>query len=275
MRWPPSATRIFILLAVSAYTVLAGGPVAWLVTMSLRTTSEISANPYGAPWPIHWEKYAAAWTTSNYGTYFWNSAVIVLTAVALVTLVGSLVAHGLARYRFRGNRFVHMALFSAIIFPPQLTIISLFQVLVEYHLFNTRMGVMLVYAAIQLPLTFYLLESFFAQIPQDYFDAARIDGCSDYGLFWRITVPLGLPAIATTVILNLIDLWNEFLYAVVLLTEDEKRTLPLGIMKFMGDQLQDIGMIATGMMISVLPIIAIYVFFSERLIRGMTASVLK
>ena len=275
MRWPRGATRFFILLAVSAYTVLAGGPVVWLVTMSLRTTSEISANPYGAPWPIHWEKYAAAWTTSNYGTYFWNSAVIVLTAVALVTVVGSMVAHGLARYRFRGNRLVHMALFSAIIFPPQLTIISLFQVLVEYHLFNTRMGVMLVYAAIQLPLTFYLLESFFAQIPQDYFDAARIDGCSDYGLFWRITVPLGLPAIATTVILNLIDLWNEFLYAVVLLTEDEKRTLPLGIMKFMGDQLQDIGMIATGMMISVLPIIAIYVFFSERLIRGMTASVLK
>jgi ABC-type glycerol-3-phosphate transport system permease component len=151
-----------------------------------------------------------------------------------------------------------VALFSAIIFPPQLTIISLFQVLVEYRLFNTRTGVMLVYAAIQLPLTFYLLESFFAQIPQDYFDAARIDGCSDYGLFWRITVPIGLPAIATTVILNLIELWNEFLYAVVLLTEDEKRTLPLGIMKFMGDQLQDIGMIATGMMISVLPIIAIY-----------------
>ena len=275
MRWPRGATRFFILLAVSAYTVLAGGPVVWLVTMSLRTTSEISANPYGAPWPIHWEKYAAAWTTSNYGTYFWNSAVVVLTAVALVTLVGAMAAHCLARYRFRGNRLVYFGLFSAIIFPPQLTIISLFQVLVEYHLFNTRMGVMLVYAAIQLPLTFYLLESFFAQIPQDYFDAARIDGCSDYGLFWRITVPLGLPAIATTVILNLIDLWNEFLYAVVLLTEDEKRTLPLGIMKFMGDQLQDIGMIATGMMISVLPIIAIYVFFSERLIRGMTASVLK
>jgi raffinose/stachyose/melibiose transport system permease protein len=275
VRWTRSLTRFLILLAVSGYTVLAGGPMLWLAAMSLRTTSEISANPYAAPVPIHLEKYVAAWTTSNYGTYFWNSAVIVLSAVVLVTVVGAMVAHGLARYRFRGNRLVHVALFSAIIFPPQLTIISLFQVLVEYHLFNTRAGVMLVYAAIQLPLTFYLLESFFAQIPQDYFDAARIDGCSDYGLFWRITVPLGLPAIATTVILNLIDLWNEFLYAVVLLTDDETRTLPLGIMKFMGDQLQDIGMIATGMMISVLPVIAIYVFFSERLIRGMTASVLK
>lgn len=275
MRRSRSVVRGLVLLGVAMYTVVAGGPVVWLAMMSLRTTSEISADPYAVPRPIHWEKYVTAWTTSNYGLYFWNSTVIVLAAVALVTVVGAMVAHGLARYRFRGNRLVHVTLFSAIIFPPQLTIISLFQVLVEYRLFNTRTGLILVYAAIQLPLTFYILEGFFAQIPQDYFDAARIDGCSEYGLFWRITVPIGVPAIATAIILNLIELWNEFLYAVVLLTEDEKRTLPLGIMKFMGDQLQDIGMIATGMMISILPVIVVYVFFSERLIRGMTASVLK
>lgn len=268
-------TRVLVLLAASLYTAVAGGPVLWLLVMSLRTTSEISADPYALPAPVHWEKYVAAWTTSSYGTYFWNSAVIVLTAVALVTVIGAMAAHGLARYRFRGNRLVYFGLFSAIIFPPQLTIISLFQVLVEYNLFNTRTGLALVYAAIQLPLTFYILEAFFARIPQDYFDAARIDGCSDYGIFWRLTMPIGLPAIATTVILNLIELWNEFLYAVVLLTEDEKRTLPLGIMKFMGDQLQDIGMIATGMTISILPVIVVYVFFSEKLIRGMTAGVLK
>jgi ABC-type glycerol-3-phosphate transport system permease component len=275
VRRPRPVTRVLVLLAASLYTALAGGPVLWLLVMSLRTTSEISADPYALPAPVHWEKYVAAWTTSSYGTYFWNSAVIVLTAVGLVTVIGAMAAHCLARYRFRGNRLVYFGLFSAIIFPPQLTIISLFQVLVEYNLFNTRTGVAVVYAAIQLPLTFYILEAFFARIPQDYFDAARIDGCSDYGLFWRLTMRIGLPAIATTVILNLIELWNEFLYAVVLLTEDEKRTLPLGIMKFMGDQLQDIGMIATGMTISILPVIVIYVFFSEKLIRGMTASVLK
>jgi ABC-type glycerol-3-phosphate transport system permease component len=268
-------TQVLVLLTASLYTAVAGGPVLWLLVMSLRTTSEISADPYALPAVVHWEKYVTAWTTSNYGTYFWNSAVIVLAAVALVTVVGAMAAHALARYRFRGNRLVYFGLFSAIIFPPQLTIISLFQVLVEYNLFNTRTGLALVYAAIQLPLTFYILEAFFARIPQDYFDAARIDGCSDYGIFWRLTMPIGLPAIATTMILNLIELWNEFLYAVVLLTEDEKRTLPLGIMKFMGDQLQDIGMIATGMTISILPVIVVYVFFSERLIRGMTAGVLK
>lgn len=264
-----------LLSAVSVYTVLAGAPVLWVAMMSLRTTSEISAAPYGWPSPPHWGKYASAWTTSHYGTYFWNSTVIVVSAVLALTVVGSMAAHALARYRFRSNRVVYFALFSAIIFPPQLTIISLFQVLVEYDLFNTRLGVSLVYVAIQLPLTFYILEGFFARIPQDYFDAAKIDGCSEMGVFWRLTLPIGTPAIATTVILNLIELWNEFLYAVVLVTDDDKRTLPLGIMRFLGDKLEDIGMIATGMMIAILPVILVYAFLSERLIRGMTASVLK
>ena len=132
MRRPRPVPRVLVLLAASLYTALAGGPVLWLLVMSLRTTSEISADPYALPAPVHWEKYVAAWTTSSYGTYFWNSAVIVLTAVGLVTVIGAMAAHCLARYRFRGNRLVYFGLFSAIIFPPQLTIISLFQVLVEY-----------------------------------------------------------------------------------------------------------------------------------------------
>ncbi len=270
-----AARRATLLMLVSLYTALAGAPVLWVAIMSLRTTSEISADAYALPVPAHWWKYASVWTTSHYATYFWNSTVTVLLAVVALTLVGSMADHCLARYRFRGNRLIYFVLFSAIIFPPQLTIISLFQVLVEYGLFNTRTGLGLVYMAIQLPLTFYLLEGFFAQIPQEYFDAAKIDGCSEFGLFWRLTLPIGLPAIATTIILNLVELWNEFLYAVVLITDDEKRTLPLGIMRFVGDKLEDIGMIATGMMIAIIPVVVIYAFFSERLIRGMTASVLK
>jgi ABC-type glycerol-3-phosphate transport system permease component len=166
-------------------------------------------------------------------------------------------------------------IFSAIIFPPQVIIISLFQVLVEYGLFNTRTGLTLVYISIQLPLTMYLLEGFFAQLPQDLYDAAKIDGCSDFNVFWRLTLPVGVPAIATTIILNFISLWNEFLFAVVLITDEEKRTLPLGIMKFMGDQMQDIGMISTGLMIAIIPVIVIYVLFSEKLIQGMTAGAVK
>jgi ABC-type glycerol-3-phosphate transport system permease component len=158
------------------------------------------------------------------------------------------------------------------ILPPQLLILSLFQIMLDYGLYNSLTGLIVVYVATQLPMTIYILEGFFQQIPEDLFDAARLDGYGDFEIFGRITLPIGLPAIFTTVILNFIILWNEYLYAVVLLTDDSKRTLPLGIMYFMGSRTLDIGMIATGVMIAILPIIVIYAFFSETMIKGFTAA---
>lgn len=268
-------TRALLLIGLSLYTAYSAGPFAWTALMSVRTTTEISADAYAWPEVWHWSKYSTAWLSSNYATYFWNSTLVVVTSVILLSVIGAMAAHCLARYRFRGNRLIYFIIFSTIIFPPQITIIALFQVLVEYGLFNSHVGLILVYVSIQLPLTVFLLEGFFARLPQDLFDAARMDGYSDFEIFWRITVPVGLPAIITTVILNTIHLWNEFLYAVVLITDDDKRTLPLGIQKFMGDRLEDIGMIATGMMIAVIPVIIVYALFSEKLIQGMTAGAVK
>jgi ABC-type glycerol-3-phosphate transport system permease component len=257
------------------YTLYSALPFVWVGTMSVRTTNEISAAHFAWPTTWHWDKFRTAWVDSNFASYFWNSTLVVLGAVAIVTLLGAAAAHALARYNFRGNRLIYFVLFSSIVFPPQIILISLFQVMVEYQLYNTRFGLMIVYVSLQLPLTVYLLESFFARIPQDLFDAARIDGYSDFEIFWRIVLPVGMPAIATTVILNFIQLWNEFLFAVVLINDPGSRTLPVGIRHFMGDYFQDIGMIATGMMIAVIPVVVVYAFFSEKLIQGMTAGAVK
>jgi ABC-type glycerol-3-phosphate transport system permease component len=217
------------------YTVVTGGPFLWVAAMSLRTTPEILDNPYALPIPAHWDKFVDAWTTSRYGVYF----------------------------------------LSGMILPPQLMILSLFQILLQFGLYNTLAGLSIAYVATQLAMTVYILEGFFAQLPQDLFDAARMDGYSDFEIFWRITLPIGLPAVFTTVVLNFIILWNEFLYAIVLITEDDKRTLPLGIMHFMGSHQLDVGMIATGLMISMSPIILLYALFSETLIKGMTAGAVR
>jgi len=267
--------RTGLLAILALYTFYSAGPFLWIASMSLRTTSEISANAYALPETLHWEKYIEAWTGSNYGAYFWNSTIVVVSAVLALTIIGAMAAHCLARYRFPGNRVVLFVIFSTLIFPPQITIISLFQSLVEYQLYDTLLGLTLVYIAIQLPLTVYILEGFFARIPQDLYDAAKVDGYSHWEIFWKITMPVGMPAIATTVILNFINLWNEFLYAVVLITDESNRTLPLGVQKFMGDQLEDIGMISTGLMIAIVPVIVVYAFFSEKLIQGMTAGAVK
>lgn len=267
--------RLALLLFLALYTAYAAGPFAWVATMSLRTTTEIAADPYALPWPMHWEKFARAWVESNYDAYFMNSVMIVLSAVAILTVVGGMAAHCFARYKFRFKGVLYFVIFSTIIFPPQVTVIGLFQILVEYGLFNNRLGLVLVYVSIQMPITIYILEAFFARIPNDLFDAARMDGYSEWEIFWKIAFPVALPAISTTIILNTILLWNEFLYAVVLISDDDKRTLPLGVLRFMGDQLEDVGMLATGLMIAIVPVVLIYVFFSERLIQGMTAGAVK
>jgi ABC-type glycerol-3-phosphate transport system permease component len=273
--WLGYLKRTPLLLFVVLYTFATGGPFLWVALMSVRTTPEIFANPYAIPSRLHWDKFTDAWTTSNYGTYFWNSIIVVVTAVALVTVIGAMAAHCLARYRFRGRRLVRFLILSGMVLPPQLLILSLFQILLDYHLYNTLAGLTIVYVATQLGMTVYILEGFFAQIPQDLFDAARMDGYSDFEIFFRITLPIGLAAIFTTVTLNFIILWNEFLYAVVLLTEDTRRTLPLGIMHFMGGHQLDVGMIATGLMIAILPVILLYAFFSETMIKGMTAGAVR
>lgn len=270
-----SLKRLGLMLILSLYTAYAAGPFLWVASMSLRTTTEIAAEPYALPDTLHFWKFGEAWFGSHYDVYFTNSVMIVLSAVAILTVVGGMAAHCFARYRFPFKKLLYFVIFSTIIFPPQVTVIGLFQIMVEYGLYSSRVGLIFVYVSIQLPITIYILESFFARIPSDLFDAARMDGYSEWLIFWKISLPVALPAISTTIILNTILLWNEFLYAVVLITDDAKRTLPLGILRFMGDQLEDVGMIATGLMIAIVPVVLIYVFFSERLIQGMTAGAVK
>jgi ABC-type glycerol-3-phosphate transport system permease component len=267
--------RLPLVLFVILYTAVTGGPLLWVAMMSLRTTAEIFKSPYGVPSPIHWEKFVDAWTKSNYGTYFWNSTIVVVVAVVVVTVVGAMAAHCLARYAFRGNRLVRLLILAGLVLPPQLLILALFQILLDINLYNTLSGLILVYVATHIAVTVYILEGFFAQIPQDLFDAARIDGYSDFEIFWRVTMPIGAPAIFTAVTLNFIVLWNEFLFAVVLLTDDDKRTLPLGIMHFTGSHQLDVGMAATGLMIAIVPIIVVYALFSETMIKGMTAGAVR
>jgi ABC-type glycerol-3-phosphate transport system permease component len=273
--WLGYLRRSPLLLFLVVYTVVSGGPFLWVASMSLRTTPEIFAAPYALPVRLHWEKFGEAWTRSNYSTYFWNSVMVVVTAVVLLTAIAAMAAHCLARYQFRGRNIIRFLILSGMVLPPQLMILSLFQILLEYGLYNTLPGLIVVYVAGNLAMTVYILEGFFAQIPQDLFDAARMDGYSDFEILWRITLPIGVPAIFTTVTLNFILLWNEFLYAVVLLTDDDKRTLPLGIMHFMGSHQLDVGMVATGLMITIAPIILLYSLFSETMIKGMTAGAVR
>ena len=184
--------RVVLLLPVLAYTAFSAGPYIWTAMMSLRTTEEIYRSHYGLPIPAHWLKYATAWNEFGYATYFKNSTIVAVASVLVVSVIGSMAGFAFARrrYHFPLREPLFLLIFLSIMFPPQITLIALFQNLVQYGLYNTLQGLTLVYAAAELPLTVFLLRAFFVQIPGDLEDAARLDRCSDWRMFWQVMFPI-------------------------------------------------------------------------------------
>lgn len=243
--------------------------------MSLKTTQEFYKNPYSLPINPHFEKFFIAWTKHNYDTYFFNSLFIVGVSILLVVIIGSMGGYFFANFRFKFSEAIFYLIFLSIMLPPQVRLIPLYQLLVKYRLINTYIGLILVYSATQLPFTIYILRTFFETIPSELLEAARIDGCSEFKAFIKVMLPTATPGITAVTILNLVQLWNEFLYAVTLISSDNKRTLPLGLVQFLGEHYEDVGMVATGVIIGILPILIFYIFFSEKFIEGMIAGSLK
>jgi ABC-type glycerol-3-phosphate transport system permease component len=267
-------TRSAIMVGLAAFTLLWTAPVVWMGILSLRNSSEFYQGPYSLPLPAHWDKFRIAWVEFGYQTYFRNSVIVSTGAVLLLIAVGSMAAYFFARYKFPFREPLYLMIFASIMLPPQVSILALFQMLVKYHLYNTLTGLILVYAASGLPVTLFLLRAFFAQIPREIEEAARIEGANDWRMYWQIMFPIARPAVMAVVIINLVEFWNEFLYAVVLINQQASRTLPLGIMFFMGDREQDVGMIATGLVITILPVLVLYAIFSERITQSLVAGAL-
>jgi ABC-type glycerol-3-phosphate transport system permease component len=266
-----------ILIVCVAYTVIISYPFLWTLVMSFRPSDQILDNPYGLAWPPYSKNYIYAFTKFNFPRYLFNSTFVTITALVITATLTSLAAYGFARrrYRFPLREPIYWFIFISIMFPPQITLLALYQVLVKYGLYNTLWGLIPVYSVSAFPFNIYVLRSFFAQIPQDLEDAARIDGCSDWALFWKVMFPIARPAIATTIVVNGIDFWNEFLYATTFIFRQEARTLPLAVMFFVGEGFANIGMMACGLIISALPLLILYSILSEQFIKGMSAGALK
>lgn len=269
-------SRYLLLLFLFGYTFIELGPFLWAILMSFRNTNDILQNPYGLPIPLEFRNYIKALTEFGFARYFRNSVIVTGAALLISTPIASMAAYSFARkrYKFRLREVVFQIIFITIMFPPQITLLSLFVMLWRYKMLNL-IGLSLIYASTALPISIYILRSFYMQIPQELEDAARIDGASDWQTFWRVMFPIARPATATVIVLNFINFWNEFLYAVTMILKDEMRTMPLGVMKIMGDQFTDYGGLAATLVISVVPVIVLYVFLSEWFIEGMTAGALK
>jgi multiple sugar transport system permease protein/raffinose/stachyose/melibiose transport system permease protein len=274
-RWRQYAITFLLLI----YTTVFSFPFFWAVANSFRPGPEILLEPYAVPIPPTLQNYVNVFTnkTLSFPLYFRNSIFVTASAILLAMFVNSMAAYGFARlrFKFRGREILYSVIFLSIMFPPQVTLLSLFQLLVRYKLYNTLWSLVLVYAVMSMPMNIFILRTFFAQIPRELEEAALIDGASDRQLFWRMAFPIARPAILTTVMLNFVNFWNEFLYAVTYINNPKLRTLPLAVMFFVGEAYLDVGMLTAAMVVSALPLILVYIFVSEWFIRGMTAGAIK
>ncbi|MBN1147096.1 MAG: carbohydrate ABC transporter permease [Anaerolineales bacterium] len=278
-RWRRRFGLALLTVVLLAFTMLVIIPFVWMTILSFRTTVEILTDPYGLPQTWRWENYAKLLFDPEIAFYrfFLNSLFVTFFALILTIILSTLGGYGFgrSRYDFQFRGWLFTLLLFALMLPPQIMYIPQFTMMSRYGLLNSRWSLVLLYTAMALPVSTYLMSTYFSQLPSELEDAARIDGCNDFGMFWRVMLPLTRPAILTVVLINGIQFWNELLLAVTMVTEPAKRTLPAAMMMFVGEHSADYSIAAASLVTAMLPVLIVYLIISDRFIEGLTAGALK
>jgi len=232
-------------------------------------------HPYTLPIPPDWQNFATILKTPSFWNMLRNSAFVMLCSTAGVLIVCSLAAFVFARIEFRGKDLAFNFLTLGLMFPITVAIMPVYLVIRQMHLVDTLLAVILVQTAFGVSGNTLILRGFFLSIPVELQDAASIDGCSAFGFFWRILLPLARPALAAVGALTMIVSWNDFLTPLVLLNSDKLWTLPLGTMQFQGQYSSDMALTAAFVTLSALPAILFYLFAERQIVAGLTAGALK
>lgn len=261
-----------VMLLVCAFVLV---PILMVVFGSFKTVDEFFSKPYSLP--KHWDffNYRKAWDEANIQRTMFNSVVATVIGVAVSTTLASLAAYGLARFRFAGRLGLRLVFIGGLVVPVQLIILPLFIFFRQIHLLGGLWSLVVVYCVFGIPLGVLVMTGFFAVLPRDLEDAARIDGASHFEIFLRIMVPLARPALSAVVILNGVWMWNDFFLGFILITKQNSMTLPVGIMAFRGTYTTEWGLIFASVTISIIPVVAAYLLLSRQFIAGLTAGSVK
>jgi len=265
--------RLASQLLLWLYAMVALFPLLLMVYNSLRPTPEVLAAPLGLPRDLSLDSYLRAWQEASFGTYFRNSVVVTVSAVALCTAVSVLAAYPLGRYAFTGSRLLTLYFLSGLMLPFRLSILPIFYLLASLSLIDSHLGLILVYAASGVPFSVFVLTAFFRQLPAELEEAARIDGAGEYQIFARVMLPLVRPAVATVVVFQFVPLWNDFFFPLVLLRSPDKATLPVGLTTFFGQFQTDWATLFAGLVIATIPLVVLFIAATRQIIAGLTAGI--
>lgn len=250
-------------------------PLFWMAASSLKTQETVFSDFGLLPSNPQWVNYANAWTKGGFGIYFLNSLFYSAVVVVGIVLISSLAAYAFARLRFPGRQFFFVLFLATMMIPIPGAFIALYVLLNKLGLINTHWGYILPQINGGLALSIFLLKTFFEKLPKDLEDSARIDGCTKWGIYWHLAMPLAKPAIAVVVIFNVLAVWNEYLLAMLVLTDKELMPLQRGLMVFQGAHMTQYPLLMAGMTISVIPIIVVYLLMQRYIIEGITAGAIK
>jgi multiple sugar transport system permease protein/raffinose/stachyose/melibiose transport system permease protein len=269
-----------LLLIVAVACVL---PLLWMVSSSLKTQATVFSDMSLIPKVLHWGNYYEAWTKSGFGAYFFNSLFYTVIVVSAIVVITSLAAYGISRLRMPGKNVIFFIFLAAMMIPIPGSFVAVYVLLNKLGFLNPntgftflddlikRLGYILPLVNQGLALGIYLLKTFFDKLPSDLEDSARIDGCSRLGIYWHIALPFAKPAIAIVIIVNALNVWNEYLLAMLILQDKSLMPLQRGLMVFQGVHMTQYPLLMSGITITIIPIIVLYLFVQRQIVTGITA----
>jgi len=263
--------------ALILYTFIALFPVFVIIINSFKTRKSIFREPLKLPDENSFSLigYETVLKQGDFLLYFQNSMIVTLTSLFLILLFGAMAAYALSEYRFPGNKWMGLYLALGIMIPIRIGTVAILEMMVATNLVNTLWALILVYTAQGLPLAVFILSEFMHQVSDDLKNAARVDGLSEYRIFYQIVLPLVRPAMATVAVFNMIPIWNDLWFPLILASSETTKTLTLGSQVFIGQYVTNWNAVLAALSLAILPVLILYLVFSRQLIRGITSGAVK
>lgn len=259
------------------YTLIALFPVFVIVINSFKSRRAIFADPLALPLPDNFDLvgYETVLRQGDFFLYFQNSLIVTVASLFFVLLFGAMAAFALSEYRFKGNTLMGLYLALGIMIPIRLGTVAILEIMVASGLVNTLTALILVYTAQGLPLAIFILAEFMKSVSQDLKNAGRIDGLSEYRIFFTLVLPLVRPAMATVAVFTMIPIWNDLWFPLILAPAEETKTVTLGAQVFIGQFVTNWNAVLAALSLAIVPVLILYLIFSRQLIRGITAGAVK
>ncbi len=268
-------TQAILNLFMILFSITCIFPLIWMLYSSLKTQQEFSMDIISLPKVLHFDNFIAAIKIGKMHMFFGNSLFNSAVSVVLIIIIGFVVAYFLSRYNFKLRNLIYIVFLFGMLVPVHSLLIPLFIQFKVLWLLDKRFTLILPYVAFGLPMAIFLFESFIKSTPVEIEEAAYLDGSSTSTIIFKIVFPVCRPVISTILILSFLNAWNEFPFALILLTKQSLKTLPIGLSNFNGAYTVNYPQLMAAMVIAILPVIVIYLLSSKRIIEGMTAGSVK